>query len=208
MQTNNFEKAYDQAFELARQQLLGRDVVACCESAGSVLIEKSRGSATLELQYLNTSVRLVLPACSCITADRAELHTWDKILLLHYLGNVHSQPVNSREIGFKDIRSAALYFGLFENRCLKPLVKAFGGAPEQLLGAALGLGGIKMQMGDCAVRLQVLPKVPITIVVWKDDDEFPASAHIFFDSSIEQYLSAEDIVVLCQRMVLKLLKKW
>ena len=208
MQTNNFEKAYDQAFELARQQLLGRDVVACCESAGSVLIEKSRGSATLELQYLNTSVRLVLPACSCITADRAELHTWDKILLLHYLTRAQSESTTAREISFKELKTASLYYQSFEGRCLIPLMKTFGSQPEQLVENAQALGGQALQAGDAGVRLQVLPKVSVSCIIWKSDDEFPASASILFDSTIEQYLFAEDIVVLCQRMVLKLLKKW
>ncbi len=80
-------KAYSEAFELARRQLLDRDLVLCCESSGAVLLEQTAQSATLELQYLNTAVRLVLPACSCTRADGAELHVWDKILLLHYLLN-------------------------------------------------------------------------------------------------------------------------
>ena len=111
-------------------------------------------------------------------------------------------------MGFKDIKSAALYFNLFENRCLKPLVKAFGANPEYLLERAGVLGGVKTQAGDCSIKIQVLPRVAITIVVWKADDEFPASAHMLFDSSIEQYFSAEDIVVVCQRIVLQLLGKW
>ena len=208
MQTNNFEKAYSEAFELTRQQLLDRDLVKCCESSGAELLEHTAQSATLELVYLNTAVRLVLPACSCTTGSQVELHVWDKILLLHYLGNANAQTASPREVGFKEIKSAALYFNLFENRCLKPLVKAFGAAPELLLERAGALAGIKIPAGDCSIKLHVLPRVPITIVVWKGDEEFPASAHILFDSSIEQYFSAEDIVVLCQRMVLKLLGAW
>lgn len=208
MQTNNFEKAYSEAFELARQQLLDRDLVKCCESSGAVLLEHTAQSATLELLYLNTAVRLVLPACSFTRADGAELHVWDKILLLHYLLNAQPQTAGSREVSFKDIKSAALYFNLFENRCLKPLVKAFGAAPDNLLERADELGGMRTRAGDCSIKLPVLPRVAISIVVWKADDEFPASAHILFDSSIEQCFSAEDIVVLCQRIVLQLLGKW
>lgn len=208
MQINNFEKAYSEAFELARRQLLDRDLATCCESAGAVLIAQTAQSATVELQYLNASVRLVLPACSCTTAGGVELHVWDKILLLHYLLNAKPQTAKSREVGFKDITSAALYFNLFENRCLKPLAKAFGAAPEYLFERGGSLGGIRTEAGDCSISVRVLPRVAITIIVWKADDEFPASAHILFDSSIEQCFSAEDVVVLCQRIVLQLLGKW
>ncbi len=70
-----------------------------------------------------------------------------------------AQTAGSREVSFKDIKSAALYFNLFENRCLKPLVKAFGAAPEVLLERAGGLGGMRIQAGDCSIKLQVLPRV-------------------------------------------------
>jgi hypothetical protein len=208
MQINNFEKAYNEAFELARRQFLDRDLAACCESAGAVLREKTARSATIELQYLHAAVHLELPACSITRADGAELHVWDKILLLHYLLNAQPQTAVSREVGFKDLKSASLYFNLFDNRCLKPLAKAFGSAPENLLERAGGLGCMKTQAGDCSIKLPVLPRVAVTFVVWKADDEFPASASILFDSSIEQYFSAEDVVVLCQRIVLQLLGKW
>ena len=65
MQMNNFDKAYSEAFELARRQVLDLDLAACCENSGAVLIEQTAQSATLELKYLNTAVRLVLPACTC-----------------------------------------------------------------------------------------------------------------------------------------------
>ena len=205
---NNFEKAYSEAFELARRKVLDRVPAACCESSGAVLIEQTDQSATLELQYVNTPVRLLLPACRFVRPDGVELHVWDKILLLHYLLNAQPQTGLTREVSFKDIKSAALYFNLFENRCLKPLVKAFGANPDYLLERGGVLGAVKNQAGDCSITVQVLPRVAITIVVWKADDEFPASAHMLFDSSIEQYFSAEDIVVLCQRIVLQLLGKW
>ena len=208
MQENNFEKAYSEAFHLARQQLLNRDLALCCESSGAVLLEQTVLSATCDILYLNAAVRLVLPACSFTRVDGVELHVWDKILLLHYLLNAKTQTVISREVGFKDIKSAALYFNLFENRCLKPLVKRFGAAPEDLLERAGALGGMRTQAGDCSIKLQVLPKVSITLVIWKGDEEFPASANIIFDSSMEQYFSAEDVVVLCQRIVLQLLGKF
>jgi len=208
MTTNNFDKAYSESFELARQALLNRDIALCCENSGAVLLEQSAQSTNLELIYLNTAVHLALPSGTFATASQAELHVWDKILLLHYLVNAKMQTVIPREVGFKDIRSAALYFNLFENRCLRPLIKEFGASPEILLERASALGCTRTEAGDCSIKLQVLPKVAITFIIWKSDEEFPASANILFDSTIDQYFSAEDIVVLCQRIVLQLLGKF
>jgi hypothetical protein len=41
-------------------------------------------------------------------------------------------------------------------------------------------------------------------VLWRGDDEFPPNATILFDSSVTDYLSTEDLAVLCERIAQKL----
>jgi hypothetical protein len=35
----------------------------------------------------------------------------------------------------------------------------------------------------------------MTYIVWKGDEEFPATIQLLFDKSVEGYLSLEDVVV-------------
>ena len=44
-------------------------------------------------------------------------------------------------------------------------------------------------------------------VVWRGDAEFPAEGKVLFDSSVSRYLPVEDIVVLAETVVWKLIKK-
>ena len=37
--------------------------------------------------------------------------------------------------------------------------------------------------------------MPMTYILWKGDEEFPATVQLLFDRSVEGYLSLEDIVV-------------
>ncbi len=48
--------------------------------------------------------------------------------------------------------------------------------------------------GDAAVRLYPLPRVPVTIILWLQDEEYPARATLFFDSTVDFQLSLSDIV--------------
>ena len=75
-----------------------------------------------------------------------------------------------------------------------------------MLKAAAGLGGFKAEYGDLSVTIRAFNRVPITLVIWKGDDEFPANANILFDNTIMDYLSAEAIIVLCQTITWKLVK--
>jgi len=49
--------------------------------------------------------------------------------------------------------------------------------------------------------------VPLTFVLWRCDEEFPASASILFDSSITDYLPVEDIIVMSEIVAWKLVKQ-
>jgi len=46
----------------------------------------------------------------------------------------------------------------------------------------------------------------VTLVIWKGDAEFPPNAGILFDSTVHEYLPAEDIIVLSQTIAWKLVK--
>ena len=52
-----------------------------------------------------------------------------------------------------------------------------------------------------------LPRIPLGFVVWRGDAEFQAEGKVLFDSSVSQYLPVEDIVVLAETVVWKLVKK-
>ncbi len=65
-----------------------------------------------------------------------------------------------------------------------------------------------MNYGDIAVTIPAFSRVPITLVLWRGDDEFPPNANILFDSTILDYLSAEDVNVLCQTIAWQLVKSF
>lgn len=88
------------------------------------------------------------------------------------------------------------------------LARQFASEPEKLVQAVWGLGGEKtdFQFGDLAVKLNVLPRVPITIVMSLADEEFPAEAKIYFDETIENYLDSEQTYFMTHLMVKRIVE--
>jgi hypothetical protein len=88
------------------------------------------------------------------------------------------------------------------------LVREFASDPDRLVQAAVGLGGAKTDFtfGDLAVRINVLPHVPITIVMSLADEEFPAEARIYFDETLETYLDSEQTYFLTHLLVRRLVE--
>ena len=63
-----------------------------------------------------------------------------------------------------------------------------------------------MNLGDVGVKIQAFPFVPLALVLWRGDAEFPAEGSILFDASVSKYLPVEDTVILAETAVWKLVK--
>ena len=47
---------------------------------------------------------------------------------------------------------------------------------------------LRVRYGDAAIVLFPLPKVPTTMILWVEDDEFPARADLLFDATCTAHL--------------------
>ena len=94
----------------------------------------------------------------------------------------------------------------FQRRAKLPLIQTFGGDPELLIRLANELlGADPSDQGDYSVIVQALPWVPIALILWRGDDEFPPEGNILFDRSITRFLSAEDIAWLAGMVIYPLI---
>ena len=66
-------------------------------------------------------------------------------------------------------------------------------------------GGVKREEGDVCICFQAFPKIPVCLILWAGDDEFPPDGNVLFDASIARYLMAEDVAVLAGMVVYPLI---
>lgn len=86
------------------------------------------------------------------------------------------------------------------------MVQAFGDRPELLLEVAgEAFGAEPSDQGDVSVVVKALPLVPVALIIWKGDEEFPPEGNILFDRNIVNMLSAEDIAWLSGMVVYPLM---
>jgi hypothetical protein len=62
-------------------------------------------------------------------------------------------------------------------------------------------GAVPFNQGDVSVLVRALPLVPIALILWRGDEEFPPEGNILFDRSIIGLFSAEDIAWLSGMVV-------
>ena len=81
----------------------------------------------------------------------------------------------------------------------------FGQNAEGLVEASKVLNGKKVAPGDAAFEFMILPKVPLQVILWAGDDEFPAEANILFDQTIGDLMSPEDAAWLAGMLAYRLI---
>jgi hypothetical protein len=84
------------------------------------------------------------------------------------------------------------------------LAKHFGGNPQALGQRALELGGAEIEGADVAVRVPGLPRVPMYLLLWLADEEFPAQAAPGVDAQVMQHLDLDGLLSLSHLMVQRL----
>ena len=213
------EQTLQLAYRLAREKLLGMDIKQQCFRSGAQYVQP--GKVTIE--YLNQSYVMAIPSMeislmdtprhcqgqNSVTALEGQescenINLKDRILILHYLITAKGTPNTGKLIGFRQVPGGLFEHACFSREVLTPLLDHFGKEPERLLEAAANLGGSKVSYGDVAVSIKAFPSVSVVIVLWRGDDEFAPNASMLFDSTVADYLSTEDMSVLCERILEKL----
>lgn len=115
-------------------------------------------------------------------------------------GYADSTPVkeSSRPISFRELPGGEQYHSVFERRVTAPLAGLIGRQPELLVESAKLLGGEQADVGDCSARVRPLPLIPVLIVFWEGDEDIRPSVNMFFDSTVVNYLTTEQVVLLCE----------
>ncbi len=215
METNRFSapkvRGYDQAYELsyklaAETLRATKDVQAQCVNAGADC-HVSGDQAVLQLRYLGREYFIELPGIDIKPKESNEtLALRDKLLILHYINTAKGTPLTGRPVTFRELPAGPVYFPTYTKRAIKPFVDAFAKEPSLLTSAARELGGRKGDSGDGSAVIDVFPKVAITYVLWRGDDELPPQGNILYDANISDYLPIEDITVLTESITWRLVR--
>ena len=203
----NYESAYELAYKLACEQLAKiDDIEQQCRKSGAQY-QVVGPKKTIIIQYLNQSYLITLPSIEISLVDSAEqVPIRDRLLILHYFTSAKGTPAANRLITFRELPEGSVYSPTFSKRTIKPIVDQFGQEPHLLIDAGEKLGGHKADYGDMAVTINAFSRVPITIILWRGDDELAPQGNVVFDATISDYLPTEDITVLCETLTWRLVR--
>lgn len=118
------------------------------------------------------------------------------VLILHYLTGCGPGQPTGRLITFREIPGGDIYYPAFRKRAIDRLADALGNDPALLLKARERIKAAPGPYGDASITIDVFPKLPVTVVMWKGDEEIPGSVNILFDETAPHILPMEDLSVI------------
>jgi hypothetical protein len=155
---------------------------------------------------------LVLPEekrIYCTRGDLCEeedLRDYFYLMVLLYLLNAQEGDPTHSWVSEKELKGGITFFRGPHALRTEELRAVFGKDPEGFLRGGKRLGGVELLFGDKAFALNVLPKVPLAYLLWKESEEFPARVNVLFDSTVQKHFSLDGIWCLVAEVSQRLLE--
>jgi len=124
----------------------------------------------------------------------AEAEFLQQLCLLAYLINAQDLPLADKLVRAEALPGGQFFFRGIHNLPTEKLEKAFGERPETLYQIAERFEAKRCEFGDASIELYILPRIPLTIVVWRGDEEFDARASVLFDQTAAAHLPLDALL--------------
>ncbi|MGE0084649.1 MAG: DUF3786 domain-containing protein [Desulfococcaceae bacterium] len=172
------------------------------ERIGGTLIKEGDGYA-LRLPYFTGAV-LIRPG-SIVKEDGEELSRWEQVFLLNHMAQGGRAMPAGKWKTLQEFPNTVSKIKSMRSHVEEPLVKRFGGKKDELVAAALSLGGKDIvdehPSADAAFLFTPLPRIPVILLFWdREGDEFEAKVSLLFDETITVHLDIESIMFLSERL--------
>ena len=199
-----WERGFDISYKLAHERLARiNDIKDQCRKSGARYL----GPNEIVINYLNQPYHITLPDIDILLeGSDVKVPLRDKILILHYFTEAKGTPATGKLIAYKQLPGGISYFPAFYKRTINHFVSHFGQKPELLVDIVAKLGGYKTDQGDVSMTVNAFDHVPITLVLWRGDEELAPNGNILFDANVSDYLSTEDVTVLIETVIWRLVR--
>jgi len=160
------------------------------------LSEYNPETRSYRLRILNRDYNISLADRSVRPAESIQDKSPDFYLQLaavNYLIGAKDFPLLGKWTAETQFPSGPLFFRGPHKMPTQKLEKAFGRNQDDFASLSLSLGGRIVDGGDGAFEFLFLPRLPVRLILWLGDEEFPARMIFLFDRSADQHFKLDGL---------------
>jgi hypothetical protein len=173
---------------------------------GSAYTDFGQGRGEFRLSLFDAAVVGAYPSLAFYTAAGDELPNFIQTLLLYCFSTADGAPLAGKFVSFADLPGGRMYAQAFQGYSGDEVARAFGENLESFQKACQKAGGHLFGVGSAAYIFQALPRVPIQVVYWLGDEDFPSSCKILFDAVATHYLPIDGCAIIGSMLAQRILK--
>ncbi len=193
MNQNKKPESYESALKKGWENLVKLDPRKVVKGSGA---SYDPGKEEYKLTFFGEEYRIQSSKRRVIDPGGQEAKPFICVLLLHYLEYSKDIELEDRLITFREMSGGDVYYNAFQRRAILPITNAFDSNIEALRAAGEHIHAKESTHGDISIRIDVFPRIPVTVILWKGDEEIPPSSNMLFDASIKEHLPTEDVAVI------------
>jgi len=176
-------------------QLNEQDPAAVCRRALCAHDEATGTYAVTvwENQYAVDSEKATV---TCLDPDHEPLHPYFHLFAVHYLLGAREIQPAGQWISEKDITGGATFFRGPHEIPAHMIASRFDGDITGFKNRCEQYGGTVLDLADAAFVFSITPRIPLAVLYWQGDDEFPTEVKLLFDKTIDRHLASDTIYAL------------
>ncbi len=120
-----------------------------------------------------------------------KLGDYSRLSILRYLVNAKDIPLTQELIRPENLKGGNIYSKGTHVLPLDRITEKYGSDIEGFVQRGIEIGSEVLDYGDASLRLLPFPSVPVTLIIWKGDEEFSSRADLLFDSTCELHLPVD-----------------
>ncbi len=190
-----------------RARLVRKHPELLASRTGTLYTSRDAATGEFKLEFWGRKVLLTFPEFTGAFFDTGEsLNTFDLTMLAYYFDICDGTPMTGEWIAFNQIPGGLFYAQAFQSYTGDELAKVFKNNSEAFIDANLRLQGRREFFGNISFSYQVLPRVPVMVVCWLGDEDFPSSYRILFDANAHHHLVTDAYAILGSTLARRLSK--
>jgi hypothetical protein len=170
---------------------------------------RSEGIPQITLQFLHSWFVLdFLPYKITGAHELVDTLPLKVLALQHFLAAAENQSngvhVMGKWIDCRDLQHGAVLGAHFSRKILDRLRRFFSMEDSEKISRALRWAGKPAKLADEGFEFKLFPRLPVALINWKDDEEFPAYSKILFDVSASNYMPTHGLAALTEFLIFRL----
>jgi len=122
-----------------------------------------------------------------------DLGEYSRLSILSYLVTAKDIPLSGELVRPSDLSGGGIFVRGTHVIPIDEIAETFGHDHEKLLSIGKKLGASVLDYGDVSLELFAFPKIPVTLIIWAGDDDFPPKASLLCDSTCTLHLPIDII---------------